>query len=81
MSISREWLLALDTYANATYGRSIWRSIVAGTCVSCGRSAHLCTRTDAARRYPRYGLCEHCQNASTSVPDTIVPFNQNYRAE
>ena len=76
-----KWLVTLDTYANETYGRSIWSSVVAGLCVSCGRPAHPFASADAASQYPEVGLCQHCQDAQRPIADTIVPFNQNYRTD
>lgn len=78
---SRRWLTTLDTYANETYGRSVSSSVMAGTCVSCGRSAYPFATDEAASLYPQIGLCESCQNAQRSIADTIVPFNQNYRLD
>jgi hypothetical protein len=73
--VPRRWLVTLDTYANATYGRATGAALVAGTCVSCGQSAHHFTTTQAAAQYPRSGLCERCQRLQTSMTDTVVPFN------
>jgi hypothetical protein len=75
----RRWLVTLDTYANATYGRSISSAVLEGTCASCGKPALTFATAEAATDYPRVGLCQHCHNAQQSISDTIVPFNQNYR--
>jgi hypothetical protein len=79
--VTRKWLMTLDTYANATYGRSVSSAVIAGTCVSCGGSAYPFATDEAATMYPQVGLCQGCQNAQRSIADTIVPFNQNYRTE
>ena len=77
----RRRLIALDSYANETYGRSISSAIIAGTCVRCGKSVHPFTMRDAAARYPRSGLCERCQRCDEPIRNTIVPFNQNDRTD
>lgn len=77
----RQWLESLDTYANATYGYSLTSAVATGTCVSCGRPAYPFATAESAARYPRIGLCEHCQNAKRSKADTVVPFDQNYRTD
>ena len=79
--MSYKWLMTLDSYANATYGRSISSSVASGTCVSCGRSAHPFKTAEAEAEYPAVGLCERCQDAQKPISDTIVPFNQNYRVD
>jgi hypothetical protein len=77
--VPHKWLMTLDTYANATYGRAIGVALVAGTCVRCGQAAHRFTTTQAAAQYLRRGLCEPCQHAQTSMADTLVPFKHNHR--
>jgi hypothetical protein len=79
--VSDRWLVTLDSYASETYGRSLSSSVVAGVCVSCGRSAQEFTTPETAAEYPRVGLCERCQKAQQSIADAIVPFSQNYRSE
>ena len=64
----RQWLETLDSYANATYGRSIANSVVNGICVRCGRPAHPFTVPEAATRYAAVGLCDRC-HAERSAPD------------
>jgi hypothetical protein len=79
--VSSRWLMTLDSYANATYGRSISSAVAGGICVSCGHAAHPFRTADAEALYPAMGLCERCQDAQKPISDTIVPFNQNYRVE
>jgi hypothetical protein len=74
----RRKLIALDSYANETYGCSISSAIVAGICVRCGKPARLFTTEGAAARYPRVGLCERCQRFDEqSMKETVVPFDQH----
>ncbi len=73
--------MTLDTYTNATYGRSVSSAVTMGTCVSCGESGYPFATDEAESLYPQVGLCQGCQNAQRSIADTIVPFNQNYRTE
>jgi hypothetical protein len=75
----REWLMTLDTYTNATYGRPASSSIVGGTCVVCEKSTRGFSSLAAAHIYSQRGLCERCQAIQRSISDKIVPFNQNYR--
>ena len=81
MTTKYGWLLALDSYANETYGRTISSAVLGATCVSCGGPAYRFTQPEAAGVYLRSGLCEVCQDAQTPISDTIIPFNQNYRTQ
>jgi hypothetical protein len=76
----REWLMTLDTYTNETYGRPASAAVVSGTCVACEATIRAFSTLAAAHIYSQRGLCERCQAAQRSISDTIVPFNQNYRA-
>jgi len=67
----RQWLETLDSYANATYGRSIASSVVAGICVRCGRPAHPFTVPEAATRYAAVGLCERCYAERSSSDEGV----------
>jgi hypothetical protein len=72
VSNMRRWLWSLDTYANATYGRSVSSAVVANRCVSCneeiGRSS-----PQGAAPYAHVGLCERCQR-DEAITDIVVPF-------
>lgn len=73
-SVAHDWLRALDTYANETYGRSLTSAVVEGACVSCGRNAQPFPSAEAEAAYVRVGLCMHCQDVQHSTPSQIVPF-------
>ena len=72
-----KWLVKLDTYANATYGRSISNAVAAGICVSCAKPAYPFADPEAASAYPKTGLCERCQTERRSSVGKVLPFDQS----
>ena len=66
---TRDWLYALDSYANVTHGRPL--TPTPQTCVSCGRAVAL---RNAA------GLCAGCEAARLPTRD-VLPFNTKFRKD
>lgn len=80
--VPRNWLLTLDAYANAVYGRNVSSAVASGTCVSCGTDAHpFGNRTAAAAAYPRVGLCERCYGAERPTEHRVLPFRRKTEEE
>jgi hypothetical protein len=66
----REWVATLDSYANETYGRSIWSAVLAGICVCCGDPVHPFDSERAETVFAKVGLCGRCQQVL--CPDDVA---------